>query len=355
MAEPLSELHFTRNLPSPKLFGTDSLVIYDRKLLRAVPNFKKWVDRFPVVYGVQSGERLKDVAHFPGHMAKLIRATQHLSPRDMTIVVAGGGSVGDFGGFVASIFKRGVSLVHVPTTWLAAIDSSHGGKTALNVGAAKNQLGTFYSANSIYLVSSILKDQPRVRALDAMGELAKMLLIDGGAFAQRFVKHAEKKQQSVEVEDLAWRFLNEAVRAKYKVVKCDPREVKGHRQVLNLGHTLGHILEAQMQLPHGTAVGQGLYFALNWSRRRNYLSNSEFESAIRILEICQITPMNETKKYRAIRPSVRAARVLLSKDKKRQGRDRTTFIFLKRIGRPFRDAIRNEDLFEEAKLQGWLR
>ena len=81
----------------------------------------------------------------------------------MSIAVLGGGSVGDFGGFVASIFKRGVRLVQIPSTWLAAIDSAHGGKTALNVEGVKNQIGTFYPAEKIYF-SEEFADRSAFRA-----------------------------------------------------------------------------------------------------------------------------------------------------------------------------------------------
>ncbi len=354
MAKPLSELHFSRRLPAPKLFGAHSVLIYDLRLLQAVPKFKTWVEKFPAAYGVRSGERLKDVAQLPGHLTKLIRLTEQLSPREMTLVVAGGGSVGDFGGFIASVLKRGVRLVHVPTTWLAAIDSSHGGKTALNVGASKNQVGTFYPANSIYLIRSILKSQTRVRAVDAMGELAKMVLIEGGALAEKFTL-LSKKQKRVDLDDLAWRFLKNVIQAKYKVVARDPRELKGLRQVLNLGHTLGHILEAQMHMSHGAAVAQGLHFALNWSLRRKILSAEEFERAAQVLRVCKLKPRNQLSAYQARRPTMSQARTLLMRDKKRENEEHVTFIFLKRVGKPTRELVHNEALLREAQRQGWLR
>src|SRR5690606_32869940 len=118
-----------------------SLVIYDQILARVSPQFRTWVNQFPFRYAVKSGETLKDLEAFAQHARKLSKIAEPLAPRQMTVVAVGGGSVGDFAGFFASIYKRGVSLIHVPSTWLAAVDSSHGGKTALNSFGAKNQFG----------------------------------------------------------------------------------------------------------------------------------------------------------------------------------------------------------------------
>ena len=121
-------LLFTTELPRLKDLGEEFLLIYDDILPRKVPAFKKWAQQFSLQYPVKAGEALKSVEQFPAHIAKIIRLCENTSSRRLTVVVVGGGSVGDFGGFVASILKRGVKLVQIPSTWLAAIDSAHGGK-----------------------------------------------------------------------------------------------------------------------------------------------------------------------------------------------------------------------------------
>ena len=177
------------------------------------------------------------------------------------MVALGGGSVGDFAGFFASVCKRGLPLIQIPSTWLAAIDSAHGGKNALNVGSMKNQLGTIAFARRIFLSKHLLCGQPTERAQEAMGELAKIAIIDGGPWVKELLAAPESDGE------LLWRFLSCAVAAKYKVVLSDPLERLSVRHQLNLGHTIGHILEIQHQLPHGLAVAQGLHFALELSTR----------------------------------------------------------------------------------------
>src|SRR5690606_36298588 len=107
------------------------------------------------------GEELKQIKNFPGHIRKISKVLGEANHRGLTIIVVGGGSVGDFGGFVASVYRRGVNLIHIPSTWLAAVDSSHGGKTALNVFSVKNQIGSFYPAKEIYLLEPLLATLPR--------------------------------------------------------------------------------------------------------------------------------------------------------------------------------------------------
>src|SRR6185295_5151716 len=114
--------------------------------------FRNWLKKFPCRYGVKSGESLKDLEKFPGHCKAILQMTEKIETRPLQLIAVGGGSVGDFAGFVASTLKRGVPLIHVPSTWLAAIDSTHGGKTALNVAGIKNQIGTFKQAEKIIVV-----------------------------------------------------------------------------------------------------------------------------------------------------------------------------------------------------------
>lgn len=257
-------LVFSPQLPSRRALGAECLLIYDQ-FLESLPVVAKWIESFPHRYGVSSGEGLKSVDAFPTHIKKIMGVSESLSSRQMSIVVLGGGSLGDFGGFVASVFKRGVRLVQIPSTWLGAIDSAHGGKTALNVGGIKNQIGTFYPADKIYLVKSLLMGQPALRAQEAYAEIYKVALLQGGAFWQAFARAGRPEASCL------WKFLKPAIAAKYKIVDRDPLEKTGHRHLLNLGHSLGHVLESRHQLPHGIAINYGIEFALVWSQKKGLL------------------------------------------------------------------------------------
>ena len=141
-----TQLQFYSKWPSAQgLQPKRSLIIVDQKV-RKHPALQKWLQKFPFVYTVEAGETLKQIENFPGHIEKILKISQSISERPLQIICIGGGSVGDFAGFVASVFKRGVDLVQIPSTWLSAVDSAHGGKNALNSKSAKNQIGTFHPA-----------------------------------------------------------------------------------------------------------------------------------------------------------------------------------------------------------------
>lgn len=350
--KPLSKLHFTTRLPQPSLFGADTLLIYDRRLGSLVPGFRAWAMGFAATYPVSSGERLKEIREFSTHIERILKITTNLSPRRMTVIVAGGGSVGDFGGFVASVFKRGVPLVHVPTTWLAAIDSAHGGKTALNASGGKNQIGTFYPASDVFLVKSVLLAQPKARVQDACGELAKTAFLDGGSW----VAKALRNLRSAPSGEWLWANLKPAIEAKYKVVTQDPREASGVRQILNLGHTMGHVLESHLKLSHGEAVAQGLLFSLAWSFRRGALSLKDYGNARSLLQDkFGFAPLNLDRAFLKRAPSRAQAKGLLLQDKKRAARNEVTFVFLRATGKPYRESVSIDELLNEAQEQGWVR
>ena len=319
-----------------------SVLIYDRKLESVSREFKTWSRKFPHRYAVSSGEKLKDLKLVAGHFQKLSTLASGLSPKTLTVVAVGGGSVGDFAGFFASVFKRGVRLVHVPSTWLAAIDSSHGGKTALNISGIKNQIGTFYSASSVLLVRSLLMNQPESRVQDAMGELAKIALLDGGPWVKKL------KRSPLAGGELIWSFLKPAIQAKMNIVDRDPREQSGIRQVLNLGHTVGHVFETAYGWSHGRAVSQGLFFALEFSVAEGFLKSSD---ALDIYELLE-TQFGLAKEWAHQPLSSRRFTDLLLQDKKRTSKDQVTFIFLPRMGHARRESVPVQNILREARRQG---
>lgn len=321
-----------------------TLLIYDRKLERVSLKFAKFSRRYKYRYAVNSGEKLKALDQFPKHAQALMHVAAGIPARRLTVLAAGGGSVGDFAAFFASVYKRGVGLVHMPTTWLAAIDSSHGGKSALNVGRVKNQIGTFYPGSAVVLDRDILFAQPAARAHEAMGELAKIAMIDGGAWVRWL------EGSTLTGSELIWKFLKHAVDAKMKVVRRDPRELKGSRQILNLGHTMAHVLELHHGVSHGESVTQGLFFALEYSHASKFLSDAQFERAMSLMGHLGLAPkIPKTKISGAL------LRSLLLQDKKRDRSDEITFIFLRRFGACERRSISVSALVREAKRQGWAK
>ncbi|MBY0315308.1 MAG: 3-dehydroquinate synthase [Bdellovibrionales bacterium] len=338
-----SPLNFSQKFPI-ELFDVDKdILIYDKFLLNVGAG--STIQKFKYSYGVTAGESLKQLSSLEGHLQHILALAHPTFTRNHRLVALGGGSVGDFVGFVASILKRGVPWVGVPTTWLAALDSAHGGKTALNFSNTKNQLGTFYPAQRVVLVEEILSRQPEARAREALGELLKMAWISG-----------EKLYSQLEVSstrnltELLWSVLPEAIAAKYKVVMQDPYEKTGVRKILNLGHTLGHVIEAHFKLAHGEAVLQGLLFAVEWSQFLGHISESEKQSFLKVVDSLvgqrqpTFEPMNEAQ-----------LTGLLLADKKIEQGQTIDFILVQGMGRPFIAKFSVSQVCEEARRQGWLR
>jgi 3-dehydroquinate synthase len=336
-----SKIYFKNDLPKIDAFGDSAILIYDRIFDRNVVT-QAWVKRFSRRFSVRSGEKLKDISEFSKHLKNIVKLTEGLPTKQINIVVLGGGSVGDFAGFVASILKRGVCLTQVPSTWLAAIDSAHGGKNGLNVSRIKNQVGTIYPAHEIYLVKSLLQSQPHQRAFEAFGEVIKISLLEG---KQLWSSIKDMDEVSSEVY---WKYLPKMIAAKYRIVKQDPFEKRGLRQWLNLGHTVGHVWESQLKIPHGIAVLFGLAFAVEWSRERGVMSSKNYYE-IRMSGIGSYLP-DRFDLRKVLRRTKKSKRLLLQ-DKKIVKNRKIRFIFLAAPGVPRIKEIEVSELLKEMARQ----
>jgi 3-dehydroquinate synthase len=324
-------LIFKKDLPL-NFNKQNCILIYDRRF-----DNLKWVQRFSKRYGVKSGERLKNIDELAKHLKKVVSLSEGISRSDMQIITLGGGSIGDFGGFIASILKRGVRLIHIPSTWLAAIDSAHGGKNGLNVSKIKNQVGTFYFPERIILVKKILERQPQERIIEALGEIFKTGLLNRKLWNQ--IKNTKSLSS-----DLYWKFLPELIQTKMKIVKKDPYETKQIRYYLNLGHTVGHVWESEFKLPHGIAVLFGLSFAIEWSFHKKLMSSSVYYD-IRLSALGSYLP--DRFDVRRLIKDTKNHRRLLSQDKKIASQNKMRFVFLQDIGKPIVAKITLRELERE--------
>ncbi|RDV38456.1 hypothetical protein DV096_06450 [Bradymonadaceae bacterium TMQ3] len=211
----------------------------------------------PIV--VEAGEGLKSLSRL-GELAEAVLARR--ATRPMVLVGVGGGSLGDAVGFLASVLWRGVELWHVPTTLLAMVDSAHGGKTALNLGERKNQLGSFYMASRVVICRELLASLPLDEREAGMVEALKALWLDGAPALAHFDDPATLQKLLAAPVSEAGPMLDEvieqAIALKLRIVSEDPREERGIRTFLNLGHTAGHGIEAFGGLGHGPAVAWGM-------------------------------------------------------------------------------------------------
>ncbi len=215
---------------------------------------------------VPAGESSKEFTSFGRLMNELL---DHRPDRKSTLVALGGGVVGDLTGFAASVLLRGVDFIQVPTTLLAQVDSSVGGKTGINTRHGKNLVGTFYQPRLVLADTGVLDTLPRRELLAGYAEVAKYGLIDDPAF----FAWCEKNGAAVLAGDAAARTyaIEQSCLSKARIVAADERETTDLRALLNLGHTFGHALEAETgfgpDLLHGEAVGAGMAMAFDLSAR----------------------------------------------------------------------------------------
>lgn len=348
-----TKVEFLKKLPSEARLAESLgfrpekiLIVYDKKL-RSNPVLGKWLKEFPYQYPVNGGESLKDLYKFSGHLRSIFRMIGPFSSRSLCVIGLGGGTIGDFTGFLASVLKRGVPLIHIPSTLVAAMDSAHGGKTALNVAEVKNQIGTFYPASSVMIVRSLFEGLPQLQLNSAGGELAKMAILEGGSLFKRFRDEFRADLDSI------WDFLPAVIEAKYKVVEKDPFEKTGDRQLLNLGHSLGHALESYYGLAHGVAVGQGLIFAIQWSAHQGYYRGPDPDEVVDLLseKVGFLRPKEFARQHRSMSRSKLAR--YISEDKKLTDTRHLSFIFLENVGSPFRKVVTLDSFLTETQRQGW--
>lgn len=332
---------FQSQLPARNHFPVESVLFYDQ-ILDSKPFFKKWKKGFQYQIALKAGESLKTLESLQKVLKKLSRMNLPQTTQ-LTFIAAGGGSVGDFVGFLSSIFLRGRIFVQIPSTWLAAIDSAHGGKNALNFDHQKNQLGTVYLAERIYVVNQLLTAQPEARLNEAMGEVIKIGVINSPSLFD----HIEAKENNFKEKDLVL-ILPKLIAAKMKVVKTDLYETKGLRRVLNLGHTMGHVFESHYKMAHGEAVLFGTLFAARFSFHLGLLKENDF---IRISNlIFAFTSENSMQRFLQKMSRAQIQKLLL-KDKKVTGENVMDFVFIKKIGSVVRQKVSVQKILDEVERQ----
>ncbi len=336
-----TEILYLNKLPSRKTLPVESMLFYD-SILNKNSDFTAWAKAFPNRLALKSGESLKTIDQLQ-IVLKKIAAWEVTQTPELTFISVGGGSVGDFVGFLASIYLRGRPLIQIPSTWLSAFDSAHGGKNGLNLLQKKNQLGTFCFAEKVYLVKALLASQPLPRMVEALGELIKISIINEKNIFAQLEKSIFKMNQ-----DLMYKLLPSAVAAKYKVVEQDPFEKLGHRRVLNLGHTLGHVFESYYGWPHGICILLGTLFSVRWSYQLKLLSHADYIRISNLIEAAY-TSINLSEDLAGI--SEKAISKLLLKDKKRTAKSEIDFIFIKNVGRVVRKKVSIEEILKEVQRQ----
>lgn len=232
-------------------------LLYDLRVQPASIALSQALGNIPTL-GLEGGEQAKTLDSYGKVLSWL---AQQAMPRNTTLYVMGGGTLTDLGGFVAASYLRGIPLISLPTTTLAMVDASVGGKTGLNLPEGKNLVGSFYEPHAVFMDLSYLSSLPPHIFREGLVEAFKHGLISGQA-PLLAVEGLSPNAPNLEA------YLTAAVQVKIGIVEADPFE-KGERRKLNLGHTLGHALEAvtQHRLSHGQAIALGLLYATLLGRR----------------------------------------------------------------------------------------
>jgi 3-dehydroquinate synthetase len=266
---------------------------------------------------VDGGEACKTIEH----LERVLRVlATHGVTRDGVLCVVGGGAVGDLGGLAAALWLRGIAHVQVPTTLLAMIDSSVGGKTAIDLPEGKNLVGAFWPAREVYVDPGFLRTLPRREIRSGIGEALKIAIgLDAELFAAFEARVGQTDAGDVDPGEAAtanaldprldagWAttLVERCIRNKIDVVERDPTET-GPRRLLNLGHTIGHALEAvsSYRRAHGIAVARGLFPIVRLARDRGLLAPDDAERITRLVRSCGFAEKNRPP-FEDLEPFVR--------------------------------------------------
>jgi len=261
--------------------------------------------------------------------------------RTTPILALGGGVVGDLAGFVAATYMRGVPLVQVPTTLLAQVDSSIGGKTAVDHGQLKNIIGAFYQPMMVIADVDTLKTLPAAEMTNGMAEVIKSAAVMGGGLFN-FLDVRVVKAKPLDAAVLE-KIVQETARIKAGIVEKDEKD-SGLRGILNYGHTIGHALETvtDFQLQHGQAVAIGMVAAAKISSLMGFL---EADDALRLKDVIRRAGLPTEM------PDLNVAEIIqaMQHDKKVK-QDKIRFVLLKSIGEAFITDEVSPSLVEEVLL-----
>ncbi|MDR0295557.1 MAG: 3-dehydroquinate synthase [Prevotellaceae bacterium] len=300
--------YINKHLPKSKV-----VVITDEKVYNLYPAFFQPYE----IIVIGRGEQIKNLSTIAYIYEKFI---EYEVDRSTFVLGVGGGVVCDIAGFAASTYLRGLCFGFVPTTLLAQVDASIGGKNGVNFNGLKNRVGTFNQPGFVLCDPAFFQTLPGKEFRCGLGEIVKHALI---ADAEMF-EYMEKNVSNIvsRQPEVLQQLVADSMRIKAEVVNRDERE-QGERRLLNFGHTVGHIIEERSTLTHGEAVAAGMVVAARLSQQRGMLSDNAFNRMITLLKALSLLvecPLTSTEIIDG-----------LAWDKKREGNG-LYFIFLKDIG-----------------------
>lgn len=275
------------------------------------------------IISIEEGEEYKNLQTVEKILNQMFA---HRIDRKSILISFGGGVISDIGGFVASIYQRGISFINIPTTLLACVDASVGGKTGVNNQFGKNLIGSFYQPKAVYCQSEFLKTLNDKELSSAMAEVIKMALSFDIRFF-KFIQNIDKKLFLSRDDELLSNIIQKSVEIKAKIVSKDEKE--NHlRMILNYGHTFAHVIENQTfykKYLHAEAVSIGIHMANILAYHLNLLQKTQIQ------EINQTLQKFDLPIFYKI-PNINAFYQNFFLDKKTK-QEKINFILLKKIGK----------------------
>lgn len=308
-----SSLDNFNNAVFPYLKGEKIAIITDENVYKFYGDVikEKLSNKIVFTYVLPSGENTKSKDKYFELLEKL---SNDGFTRSDSIIAFGGGVIGDLSGFVASTYMRGITLIQVPTTILSAVDSSVGGKTAINLEKGKNLVGAFYQPKAVYVNTEFFKTLPSREEMSGFGEILKYALLS--------------KSVSLDLirQGVTEKLVYECLKIKRDIVNKDEKE-NNLRALLNLGHTVGHAIESlsNYNISHGECVAKGLLYAINASKKH---FNLDQETVIKMQQIISVFNHDLTCEY-----EIEDIIDKMSIDKKNDGKT-IKFVLLKDVGKP---------------------
>ncbi len=283
-----SQINFWDDYPNISTSYSPVAIITDDNLHKL---YHHWIkEKFPtaLLYTIAPGEKSKSRKSKERVENFLLK---HNFPRNGQIVAFGGGVVGDLAGFVAATYKRGISFSQIPTSLLAMVDSSVGGKTAINTPAGKNLIGSFWQPSTVDISPKFLKTLDNKQFMGGLAEVIKIALSFNAQFWQYICDHQTKILQKDKTAIM--HIVQKAVQKKADIVKQDETE-KGLRALLNFGHTVAHSIEtaSKHKVIHGKAVAIGIAIESILAWQSAHLPYSDLEKILHLLtKLNYLTPL----------------------------------------------------------------
>ena len=252
-------------------------------------------------FTIEKGEKSKSISNFN----KIINFLAEKNfERGDAIIAVGGGVVGDISGYVASSYMRGIQFIQIPTTLLAQVDSSVGGKTAINISAGKNLVGAFYNPKGVIIDITSLKTLTKRELMAGLAEVIKYGLIRNKVLFNLLQQNTQKIMNLN--NGVIEKMIYESISTKASIVTKDEKE-KGIRAILNFGHTIGHAIEAHgkyRKILHGEAVAKGMLAASKISLSENMITDTEFNKIRDLLRSYKFDLSLEHYKYSDLKPFI---------------------------------------------------